>query len=150
MLFIEESEFGNKVDGVQYKEREGVYGIILNSDKEIALVKTNKGYFLPGGGIENIETHEECLQRECSEEIGYNIAIGEYLGKLANYIVSFKNKEYLKVVGYIYIAQLLDANLLKIEKDHELIWLPIEQAIDKMYPEFQSYAIKKYIEHQES
>lgn len=42
------------------------------------------GYFLPGGEIGNNETHEECLKRECSEEIGYNIMFGEYIGKLKN------------------------------------------------------------------
>ena len=112
-------------------------------DENIALVRTGKGYFLPGGGIEGNETHAECLKRECTEEIGYNIKLGEYIGKASNYTLSFKTNEYLRVVGDFYRAQLLEANYLKVEEDHELVWLPPEEAIDKMYVEFQAWAIKR-------
>jgi hypothetical protein len=40
---------------------------------------------------------------------------------------------------------LLDANNLKIEEDHELVWFPIKDAAEKMQEEFQSYAIREYI-----
>lgn len=147
-MFGQGIEFGSKIEGVHYKERIGVYALIPDSDSNIALIKTGRGYFLPGGGIEGNETHEECLKRECSEEMGYNVMIGDYIGQLTNYTVSFKNNEYLKVVGHVYIAKLLDINSLKTEEDHELIWVPIKESVDKMYIEFQSYAIKNYIEQQ--
>ena len=82
-------EFGNKISGVKYRVRQGVYGLILNGDQNIALVKVRDGYFLPGGGIEDNETHEECLKRECEEDLGYNIKLGEYIGKSSNYTVSY-------------------------------------------------------------
>jgi len=53
----------------QYTKRPGAYGIIENDDGLIAVIKTKTGYFLPGGGIEENESPEECLARECLEEI---------------------------------------------------------------------------------
>jgi 8-oxo-dGTP diphosphatase len=144
-MFIQEIECGNKTDGIKYRERIGAYALILNSDYKIALVKRDNNYFLPGGGAESGETYEECLKRECSEEIGYNLEILKYIGRLSNYTKSIKRNEYLKLIGHFYIAKLFDTNYLKIEKDHELVWIPIKESAEKMQEEFQAYAIREYI-----
>ncbi|MCM0648885.1 NUDIX domain-containing protein [Clostridium swellfunianum] len=109
------------------------------------MVKRDNNFFLPGGGVENDETYEECLKRECSEELGYDIEIAKYIGKLSNYTKSIKHNEYLKLVGHFYIGKLLDRNNLKIEEDHELVWVPINEAAEIMQEEFQAHAIRKYI-----
>jgi 8-oxo-dGTP diphosphatase len=59
---VEEKIFGEKIEGIQYKERAGVYGIAFNGEWHIALVNTPRGYSLPGGGIEPGESHEECIK----------------------------------------------------------------------------------------
>ncbi|MEK4868285.1 NUDIX domain-containing protein [Niallia sp. FSL W8-1348] len=43
-------------------KRSAAYCIIFNNQKDkIAIMQTSDGkYFLPGGGIENKETHQEC------------------------------------------------------------------------------------------
>jgi 8-oxo-dGTP diphosphatase len=144
-MFIEEIECGNKIDGVKYRERIGAYALIIDSEEKIALVKRDNNYFLPGGGVENDESYEECLKRECSEEIGYDLDIVQYIGRLLNYTKSIKHNEYLKLIGHFYIGKLLDMNNLKIEEDHELTWLPINEAAEKMQEKFQSHAIREYI-----
>lgn len=144
-MFIQEKECGNKIEGIKCRERIGAYALILDSDNKIALVKRDNNYFLPGGGVEKDETYEECLKRECSEEIGYNLEIGEYIGKLINYTKAVKRDEYLKLVGHFYIGKLLDMNNLKIEEDHELIWVTIKEAAEKMQEEFHVHAIREYI-----
>lgn len=57
------------------KERIGAYGIGFSKEGKIpvimkSLADGNKRYYLLGGGIENGETQEECLKRECLEEVG--------------------------------------------------------------------------------
>lgn len=54
--------FGEKVSGVEYVSRPGAYFIVFDNEK-VALIKTTKGYFLPGGGIDDDEPHDECLKR---------------------------------------------------------------------------------------
>lgn len=144
-MFIEEVECGNRIEGITYRERIGAYSLIVNPDSEIALVKRDNNYFLPGGGVEKDETYEECLKRECSEEIGYNIEVVQYVGKLSHYTKAIRREEYLKLVGHVHIANLLDSNSLKVEEDHELVWVPIREAAEKMQEEFQAHAIREYI-----
>lgn len=58
--------FGEKENGKTYITRPAVYGVIFNSNKDkIAVVQVqSKNHFLPGGGIEHGEKHEDCLQRD--------------------------------------------------------------------------------------
>ncbi|WP_017414870.1 NUDIX domain-containing protein [Clostridium tunisiense] len=144
-MFIEEVECGNRIEGIEYRERIGAYALIVNPDNEIALVRRDNNYFLPGGGVEKDETYEECLKRECSEELGYNIEVAQYVGKLSHYTKAIRREEYLKLVGHVHIANLLDSNSLKVEEDHELVWVPIREAAEKMQEEFQAHAIREYI-----
>jgi len=148
-MFIQEIECGNKIEDIKYRERIGAYALITNSDNKIALVKRDNNYFLPGGGVEKDETYEECLKRECSEEIGYNLEIAQYIGKLPNFTKYVKRNEYLKLIGHFYIGKLLDNNNLKIEVDHELVWVPIKESPEIMQEEFQAHAIREYIKQQE-
>ena len=57
--------FGEKLK-TNYRDREGVYLICVNEGK-IAVVKTPKGFFLLGGGLEEGENAENCIIRECIE-----------------------------------------------------------------------------------
>lgn len=40
-------------------------------DKVLSVQNSRGHYFLPGGGIENEESYQECLEREMLEETGY-------------------------------------------------------------------------------
>lgn len=56
--------------------RKSCRAIIFKED-EIALIyresKHGKYYVFPGGGIEDFETKEDCVIRECKEELGINV-----------------------------------------------------------------------------
>ena len=65
--------FGMK-ENANYIDREGVYLVPMKEGK-IGVVKTSKGYFLLGGGLDNGESHEECIKRECLEEAGYTVSV---------------------------------------------------------------------------
>lgn len=62
--------------------RIGIYGICINNNK-VLMVKTFSGdkyiYNFPGGGIEPYESLEDCLKRECIEELGCSIVIEKLL-----------------------------------------------------------------------
>lgn len=73
-MYIEHKVFGIKKN-VNYMDREGAY-LLPAKDGKVGVVKTSKGYFLLGGGLDSGENHEECLKRECLEEIGYTVSVG--------------------------------------------------------------------------
>ena len=67
--------FGKKQSAI-YLERRGAY-IIPIKGEEVGVVETPKGLFLLGGGIDNGETDDQCIIRECIEEVGYRVEINE-------------------------------------------------------------------------
>lgn len=67
--------FGEKQAGASYRTRPGAY-LIAVSGAQIASIRTPKGFFLPGGGVEPGETHEACILRECLEETGFLVQVG--------------------------------------------------------------------------
>ncbi|WP_082614885.1 NUDIX hydrolase [Paenibacillus sp. Soil787] len=54
----------------------GVHAIITNSEGQILLLKRtygNKGWSLPGGGVDAGETIHQAVFRECCEELGIEV-----------------------------------------------------------------------------
>lgn len=136
--------FGEKIDGINYEVRKGVYAVIFNSKmNKVLTVQISKGdYFLPGGGIEKYENHQECLEREMLEETGYKILIGKFIGNAGRYFLSV-NKEPLLNEGYFYIAELLDKHQVPIDEDHFIKWIETDKVQDLLFHDHQCWAIKE-------
>ncbi|MCM1991272.1 NUDIX domain-containing protein [Oceanirhabdus seepicola] len=140
---MDKKEFGEKVPGVQYKERIAAYALILDKWNNIAVINTSRGNFLPGGGLEKEETLQECLHRELLEETGYKIEIDKFFDKAVLYQYSPKLNCCLKGIGYFYTANLLEKTCESIEEDHNLVWMDIEEASKTMLLEHQAWAIEQ-------
>jgi 8-oxo-dGTP diphosphatase len=52
--------------------------VIINSKGMVAVVKSPKGYFLPGGGSLPGETPEDTVLREVREEVGRGARIARF------------------------------------------------------------------------
>ncbi|MBZ9689361.1 NUDIX domain-containing protein [Clostridium estertheticum] len=138
----DEKVFGEKLNDVNYIDRGAVYGIVINDEGKIATIKTPTGYFLPGGGIEDEETHRECLEREFIEETGYKIKIGRNIGKASLYHLS-KINQYLHGIGYFYFVNLESKTSNKIEEDHQLLWIESGNCIKCLFLEHQAWAVSE-------
>lgn len=136
--------FGEKLDGLDYQLSKGVYAIIINSTKnKVLTVQTSRGdYFLPGGGIENNENYQECLEREMLEETGYKVLIGTFIGNAKRYFLSTK-KEPLINDGYFYLAELLDKSQEPIEDDHFIKWIEIDKVQDLLVHDHHWWGVKE-------
>ncbi len=135
--------FGNKLD-VKYYTRPGAY-IIPEKNGKIAIVKTPKGFFLLGGGYEKNETDEECIKRECFEEIGYSVSVGEYICSAETYVYHPKVKYFHPMQKY-YTGKLITKDTQPIEKDHILTWVTYDEIKGKMFSEMQNWALDTYFE----
>jgi 8-oxo-dGTP diphosphatase len=133
--------FGTKEAGKTYIKRPGVYGLFFKEGK-IAVIQTGDGkYFLPGGGIENDETHEECLIREALEEMGVEIEKGPFIGAANRYFYSTSDYKYYLSEGYFYKCELGKVKDEPIEENHFLRWLEPEYAIKHLFHEHQVWAV---------
>ncbi len=133
--------FGIK-ENVEYFDRVGAY-IILCRNNQIGVVKTLKGYFLLGGGLENEENHLECIERECLEESGFRVCVKEKFCSAETY-TKHPTIGYFHPIQTYYIGELLEKVSDSIEADHIFCWVEYEQLKGKMFPEMQNWALEQF------
>ncbi len=134
--------FGTKED-VKYLDREGAY-IIPIKDGKIGVVKTPKGYFLLGGGIDEGESHEQAIRRECLEEAGLLVKVGEFICSAELY-TNHPTIGYFHPIQAYYSGELLEMVQVPIESDHEFLWVNLDEIRGKMFTKMQSWAIEQYL-----
>jgi len=69
---MEKITIGEKLENRKYDFRETCFGICVK-EGELILVKKDGQFSFIGGGVEQGETHEDCLRREFIEEAGYEL-----------------------------------------------------------------------------
>ena len=104
---ITDKEIGEQV--VNYKKlstRIASRGIVVNENNEIAIFyKKNKNeYKLPGGGIEENETKENCFKREVLEETGCNVEIISYMG----FTEEIKSKINFIQISHVFVSKVIN------------------------------------------
>lgn len=137
--------FGEKIGDNIYFDRLGAYLICINENKA-AVVKTPKGYFLLGGGLDTNENHAKCIQREIIEEIGFTSNVFTYICSAEEYWVH-KELGYFHPVQYYYYGELLEKVTEPEEADHKLEWISIDNIENKMYIKSQGWALKYFLEN---
>lgn len=136
-------EFGEVIPGIEYRQRDAVYAVILNADrKEVAIMVQNGKGFLPGGGMEKAEQQQLCLMRECVEETGFQINIESYIGNAKQYFQSRQN-EYIMNNGYFYAGHFEEYVKPPVEDDHELVWMDIFDAKRILFHSSHFWAVER-------
>lgn len=140
-----DKSFGRKIMEHKYTDREGAY-LICVENNAVAVVKTPKGFFLPGGGIDCGESHIECIERELLEETGFLCEIDKYICSAEEYLYHEKFRYFHPIQNY-YCGKLTEQIVQPVETDHQLEWLPVRDIESKMYLKSQGWAIKYLTEN---
>lgn len=121
------------------KLREACRGVIIKNDKILLTYEVNTDqWFIPGGGLENNESLQECCIRELAEETGcivetkeQYLTINEYYG------------EWLFVSHYFICDYVGEAEKALTEREIEVglepRWISLNEAID-IFSKYQDYA----------
>jgi 8-oxo-dGTP diphosphatase len=125
--------------------RPSAYALVRNSAGELAIVRSAKGCFLPGGGIENGETPEQTIQRESREECGLALEPVRLLGRAVEYVYSPAEKTCFEKPSTFFEADLTAVGTAQ-ELDHELVWMNLQQAIDALCYESHRWAVRRLTE----
>lgn len=131
--------------------RYGARAIVLNDDNKVALIKvTKRNYFaLVGGGIEDNESIEEGIIRECKEESGYDVSIISPLGYVEFERIEFDSVPFSKIeyrefdFGFLVrtVGESGPLSLTKeeIEPGHEVNYYSIDEAIKIVENELENF-----------
>ena len=133
--------FGEKAP-VSYYDRKGAY-LIPVKDNKIAVVKTPKGLFFLGGGLENGETDEACIRRECLEEAGVTVTVGEKIGSAETFTTHPRLGPFHPIQTY-YAGEILKQVQAPLEKDHMLLICSFRELDGKLFAEMQNWALREF------
>ncbi|MBO5746954.1 MAG: NUDIX hydrolase [Clostridia bacterium] len=121
------------------KIRVGCRAVVIDNGKLLVTYeKVGDSWILPGGGLKDNETLEECCAREIEEETGY-------LVKPTNkFLVINEFYEEYKYVSHYFVCEVVGKSQMKLTNPEQLRclksqWIDIEQFI-KIVSEHQKYA----------
>lgn len=137
--------FGDREAHREYESRPGAYAIIPNEEGLLAVVRTPNGIYLPGGGIEDRETPQIALEREVSEECGLRVRAGAWLGQADEYLHSPVYEKHFVKHSHFYLASILGRSQ-PTEPDHELLWLAVDEARERLRDGSQRWAIARFLD----
>jgi 8-oxo-dGTP diphosphatase len=129
--------FGERLPGRRYVVRRAAYAVIWSVEGMVATVKTRRGHFLPGGGIELGETDESGLIREVREECAREIALGQKLGEAIQWFRA--SRGYFEGHHLFYAGRF--ASEPSGEGEHELVWLERARATELLFHASHAWAI---------
>ena len=135
--------FGAPIGGVDYIERRCAYGVILNEQNQVALARCNGVYFLPGGGIEGVESPQDCITRECIEELALDVTVTDFIYNGDLYSQSAKTGKHYHSIGQFYITEFIKQLDQPSEEDHVLVWMDAEEAVSKLQLASQAWAVSE-------
>jgi 8-oxo-dGTP diphosphatase len=142
-------QFGEPEPGREYPDRPAAFAIV-EKDGKIALVRVtfeNGGgrTDLPGGGLDPGETPERAAARECGEEAGLLVEVGELVTRADHYFVNEKG-ESRNTRGSFYVARLVGEDpSLKVEHDHALVWSEPLEALRRLDRDSHAWAVAAWL-----
>jgi 8-oxo-dGTP diphosphatase len=119
--------FGARVPGAVYVSRPSAYLVLSDGEGRVAVVRTPKGRFLPGGGREPGEVPRRAALRELREECGLSAELGEKLGVADEVLFAEAEQTHFAKRSHFFRARAGPA-VGSGEPDYALEWLSLEQA----------------------
>ena len=142
-------QFGVPEFGLNYVPRPAAFGI-ADRDGLIALVRVRPlaggdWLDLPGGALEARETEAEALVREFGEETGLKIEVDQEVVRIAQYFRKNDGQPVDNQGGVYGVSLVADAPELKIEADHELVWIAPEEAVKHLRHDGHAWAVAAWL-----
>ena len=136
---------GKKDNNINYAFRETCFGIVeINNIFYITL--KNNDYSLIGGGLDDSESHYECLKREFREEAGLIIKDIKELCTIDCYWHTRSNID-MNSLSNIYIVDITSEELPPLEKESKLIKCTKEELLNSIVLPYQKEALKEYFKY---
>jgi 8-oxo-dGTP diphosphatase len=124
--------FGRLPRGVRPIVRPSAYGLVTDRTERLAVVRTPKGFFLPGGAIEPGESPRDAIVRECREEVGLTVHLGQWTIHAIDMVYASVEKTHFEKRNTFVEGLAHGPPIGAGEPDHELNWLAADQAVGEL------------------
>ena len=142
-------QFGAPEPGRDYPDRPAAFAIV-ERDGKIAVVRVTfesggGRTDLPGGGLDPGETPQAAAARECGEEAGLAVEVGEMVVAADHFFVN-EQGEAKNTRGQFFAARFVrPAPELKVEDDHALAWMDPVEALLALDRESHAWAVATWL-----
>ncbi|HEX8233681.1 MAG TPA: NUDIX domain-containing protein [Caulobacteraceae bacterium] len=138
-------QFGRREEGLEYRDRPCAFGV-AERDGRLALVRVTRGseaafFDLPGGALDEGEAEAQALEREFGEETGLKVRAEVLLSRADEYLLKFDGEPINNRCGLWRCAVQGEAPELKTEPEHELVWMPPEEALRVLRHDSHAWAV---------
>ena len=130
-----------------YRSRPGGYALVRDKENRIAVVSAPGGLYLPGGGIDAGESPAAATKREFLEECGLGVNLDLPLGQAHQYVYSTAEETAYRKECFYFTGHLNGLSRPPSEADHSLLWLPPEQAAEKLVHAAHSWAVRRLLDN---
>ncbi len=142
-------QFGVRTPGCDYPDRPAAFGVVPR-DGCIALVRIIRpgeapNFDLPGGALEPGEDDTAALVRELGEETALKVAPGRLLGRARQYLVKTDGQAANNLCALFEAEVVGEDPALKIEADHELVWLKPLAALQRLRHDAHAWAVTAWL-----
>ena len=144
-------QFGSTQPNIRYQERATVNGLCVGPGGKLAIVQIGQKapfqYDLPGGGIEEGESDAEALIREFEEETGLTVWPMSTLGRAGQFWVN--GDKATNSLTTFFEVELTANEGRPSEPDHELVWMTVEEAAQKVRHDSHAWMILSWYRQQQ-
>lgn len=142
--------FGQPVAGLDYFNRPAAFGVVENALGQIALVRVSKPgkppYFdLPGGAVDGVETEPQAVVREFGEETGLVVEVDRLIVEVSQFFLKSDGQPVRNFGGVHVARQVGEDARLKVEDDHELVWLDPRDAVVALRHDAHAWAVAAWM-----
>ena len=142
-------QFGGRAPERDYPDRRAAFGVAPRNGR-IAIVRITRPevkpyYDLPGGALDSGEDDAGALVREFGEETGLRVRPGRLLGRARQYLVKADGQTANNLCALFEAAVTGDDPALKIETDHELVWLEPLVALRRLRHDVHAWAVTAWL-----
>jgi 8-oxo-dGTP diphosphatase len=145
-------QFGEPTPGKAHTPRPAAFGIAAR-DGRIAVVRVRPDaggdwLDLPGGAVDPGEDELQAMVREFGEEAGLVVKTGAPVVEVAQYFAK-SDGQAVNNQGHVFVAEIIGVDSsLKIEADHELVWIAPDEAVRRLRHDSHAWAVAKWLRGQ--
>ena len=134
--------FGHAPQDAPVVVRPSAYALFAGADGRVAVVKTERGYFLPGGGVEPGEAPAEAVAREVSEECGLLVRVGSWTVRAVDLVYSPLEKTHFEKRSFFFDADIEGLGVAASAQNGPH-WLAVDVAAQRLAQSSHRWAIMR-------